>query len=210
MPIAKETVKTFTPVPAGSHIARAVHCISLGTQTDPRGLFMAAFKVMLAWEIPDEIIVNTQTKEEKPMLISKEYTLSLSKKANLRKDLEGWRGREFTKDELQGFHVENVLDKPCMLNVIHKTSGTGNVYAVITGISALPKGVTCRPRVHDLISYEIEQGKSCDQWPKLPEFIRKKIEACEEWIHPAVAEPAPEIKATAEVPEEQDDPEIPF
>lgn len=208
MPTAKEASKTFTPVPAGSHIARSIHCISLGTQP-ANGAFLPAFKVMLAWEIPDEIIRRTDTGEEKPMVISKEYTLSLGKKANLRRDLEGWRGREFNAEELKGFQVENVLDKPCMLNVIHKTSGSGNVYAVITGISALPKGVTCKPRVHDLMQYEIEQGKSCAQWAAIPDFIRKKIELCEEWTSPAVV-------ATGEKPEpsadnEPDgDPEVPF
>ena len=132
------------------------------------------------------------------MLISKEYSLSLGKKANLRRDLEGWRGREFTADELKGFAVEKVLDKPCMLNVIHKTSASGNVYAVITGISALPKGVQCKPRVHDLLHYEIEQGKSCPQWEKIPEFIRNKIEQCGEWTHPAVNETPEEPEVDAE------------
>jgi len=205
MPTAKEASKTFTPVPAGSHIGRAVHCISLGTQPASPN-FLPSFKVLMAWEIPDEVIVNTQTKEQKPMLISKEYSLSLGKKANLRRDLEGWRGREFTADELKGFQVEKVLDKPCMLNVIHKTSASGNVYAVITGISALPKGVQCGPRVHELLHYEIEQGKSCPQWEKIPEFIRKKIELCGEWTHPAVSE-------TTEEPETETEPEgdtVPF
>lgn len=205
MPTAKEASKTFTPVPAGSHIARAIHCISIGTQTSPN--FPSSFKVLIGWEIPDEIITNTQTKEEKPMVISKEYTLSLGKKANLRRDLEGWRGREFTADELKGFGVENVLDKPCMLNVIHKTSGSGNLYAVITGISALPKGVTCKPRVHDLLHFEIEDGMSCPAWAKIPEFIQNKIKGCLEWTHPAVAE-QPESEAP-EVEEENSD-SVPF
>ncbi len=204
MPIAKEASKTFTPVPAGSHIGRCIHCISLGTQPAQPN-FLPAFKVLLAWEIPDEIIINTATKEEKPMLISKEFSLSLSKKANLRRDLEGWRGREFTADELKGFQVENVLDKTCMLNVIHKTSAGGNVYAVITGISALPKGVTCKPRVHDMIHFEVEDGKSCPTWVKIPPFIQKKIEQCEEWVHPAAAEPAEPEQETI-----QDSDSVPF
>ena len=187
MPTAKEASKTFVPVPAGTHIARAIQCLSLGTQTDQRGQFLPSFKVLLAWEIPDEVVI-AQDKTERPMVTSKEYTLSLGKKSNLRRDLEGWRGREFTKEELGGFQVENVLDAPCMLNIIHKTSASGNTYAVISGISPLPKGVVCKPRVHDLLHFEIEDGKSCPAWEKIPEFIRKKIEACEEWIHPLVGE----------------------
>ena len=190
MPIAKEASKTFTPVPAGSHIGRAIHVISLGTQPAQPN-FLPTFKVLVGWEIPDEVIVNAE-KQEMPMIISKDYSLSLGKKANLRRDLEGWRGREFTAEELKGFQVENVLDKPCMLNVIHKTSASGNVYAVISSISALPKGVTCKPRVHDLIQFEIEDGKSCEAWAKIPQFIQKKMEQCEEWVHPAAAQGEPE------------------
>lgn len=189
MPVAKQT-KSFTPVPAGTHIARAVHCISLGTQP-AQGEFLATFKLMLAFEIPDEIVTNEMSKESRPMIVSKEYSLSLGKKANLRRDLESWRGREFTAEELKGFAVEAVLDKPCMLNVIHKTSSTGNTYAVIAGISPLPKRVQCKPRVHDLLKFEVEDGTSCQQWAKIPEFVQAKIKQCEEWVHPAAAESAP-------------------
>lgn len=203
MPTAKEASKTFTPVPAGSHIGRAVSCISLGTQP-AQGEFLATFKVLLAWEVPDEIIKD-QDGNEKPMIISKEFSLSLGKKSNLRRDLEGWRGREFTADELKGFQVENVLDKPCMLNVIHKTSSAGNVYAVISSISALPKGVTCKPRVHDLIHFEIEDGTSCPPWSKIPEFIQKKIQQSLEWTHPPIANTASEVKST-----ETESDDIPF
>ncbi len=190
MPIAKEQSKTFTPVPAGSHIGRAIHCISLGTQP-AQAQFLPTFKVLIGWEIPDEMIINAE-KVEMPMIISKEYSLSLGKKSNLRRDLEGWRGREFTGEELKGFQVENILDKTCLLNVIHKTSASGNVYAVISGISPLPKGVSCKPRVHDMVHFEIEDGKSCPAWLKIPQFIQKKIEQCEEWIHPAAAQSEPE------------------
>src|SRR5208337_1405024 len=70
----------------------------------------------------------------------KRYTLSLHEKAALRKDLESWRGRTFTEEELKGFDVENVLDVPCLLNVIHNgTSGT--VYANVSGIMKLPKSM---------------------------------------------------------------------
>src|SRR3990167_3685661 len=58
-------------------------------------------QVVLAFEV-------AETADEGPfagnrMTISKFYTLSLSEKANLRKDLEGWRGKSFTESELEGF-----------------------------------------------------------------------------------------------------------
>lgn len=181
MPVAKETGGNFTPLPAGSHIARCIAVVSLGTQ--PSDLYPAAYKVLITWEVPDEpVLINN---ERVPMTISKEYTLSLGKKANLRKDLEGWRGREFTAAELQGVAVEKVLDQVCMLSVVHKQSSKGSTYAAITSISRPPKGIQCGARYHELVHYEIEQGKD-DTYRKLPEFIRKKIDQCEEIAHPPI------------------------
>ncbi len=63
------------------------------------------------------------------------YTVSLGKKANLRKDLERWRGRQFTSEELAGFDIDSVLGAPAMLNVVHVASKkNGKVYANIDGI----------------------------------------------------------------------------
>lgn len=205
MPVAKESGGDFIPVPAGTHIARCVDVISLGTQTSD--MFPASFKVMIGWELPDEVLVNSETKKEMPMKVSKEFTLSLSSKANLRKVLEGWRNKPFTKEELDGFEVSRVLDATCMLSIIHKISSKGKTYAAIQAVSGLPKGTICKPRVHPLVRFEVEQGRN-DVFRSLPEWIQKKIEACEEWVHPPIdrEEPAPEPPPS--VPEEEDS--IPF
>lgn len=184
MPIAKSSGGDFTPLPAGSHVARCFAVISLGTQQSP--MFPASFKVMLMFEVPGESV--TIDGKPAPMTIQREYTLSLSEKSNLRKDLQSWRGREFTAKELEGFAVETVCGVACMLSVIHKTSAQKKVYANITAISALPKGVQCPPLWHKAIKYEIEHGEN-DVFKSLPEFIRKKIAACEEWQKPAAEAP---------------------
>lgn len=202
MPIAKETGSTFTPVPAGTHVARCFGVVSLGTQQSAN--FPASFKVMLNFELPDELI-EIEGKPT-PMTISKEYTLSLSEKANLRRDLEGWRGRQFTPEELKGFDVAKVCGSPCILTVVHKTSGKGTVYAAITSIGKLGKGMTCAVQHHAQTLYEIEQGRNAT-FNALPEWVRKKIEACEEWVHPPQAQVAPEEDVTNT--EEPDD-EVPF
>lgn len=176
MPIAKETGKDFKPLPSGSHIARCMAVISLGTQASP--MYPSSFKVMLMWEVPGEAIEIDG--KPAPMTIQKEYTLSLSEKANLRHDLQSWRGKVFTKEELEGFDVVKVLGQPCMLSVVHKTSGKGKIYGVVSGVSGVPKGVQCPPAWHKPVSYEIEDGQS-DVFLKLPEWIQKKIAACEEW-----------------------------
>ena len=181
MPIAKESGSNFTPAPEGTFVARCFGVISLGTQSSP--MFAPAFKVMLMWELPTETI--TINNELTPMVVSKEYTLSLGKKANLRRDLESWRGRAFTDEELKGFAVEKIIGQPCMLTISHKTSGGGKVYAAIAAVTKLLKGVEVGGEHHKRVHYEIEHGKN-SVFQSLPEWIQKKIAASDEMTNPAI------------------------
>jgi hypothetical protein len=200
MPIAKES-KTYDPCPEGTHIARCYGCISLGTQHSPN--FADAFKLMLLFELPHERIQLEEGKDM-PMTISKGYTLSLGKKANLRKHLDAWRGKAFNEEELKGWEVSKVVGAPCQITVVHGVNGKGNRYAKIESITGLAKGMTCPPQEHSSMKYEIEQGKD-NAFSVLPEWIQKKIESCEEWkpsTQQAASVPADEASAqTALTPE---------
>src|SRR3990167_2490369 len=67
-------------------------------------------------------------------------------KANLRKHLEAWRGKKFTKEELDGFDVEKLLGVNCQLQVIHNLSDNGGTFANVQAIVPLGKGmVKIRP-----------------------------------------------------------------
>jgi hypothetical protein len=74
-----------------------------------------------------------RTKVSKPMVVSIEQTRSLGEKASLRKLLEQWRGQTFTAAELKAFSLKNLLGKPAMLTLIHKTSQAGRQYCAIAG-----------------------------------------------------------------------------
>jgi len=171
-------------------------------------MFPASFKVMLMFEVPGETVVMDG--KPAPMTIQKEYTLSLSEKANLRRDLHSWRGREFTAKELDGFAVETVCGAPCMLSVIHKTNQKNKTYANIGSISSLPKGVQCPPLWHKAVKYEIEQGADA-VFQSLPEWIQEKIKRCEEWTRTTDSpagqseEPEPEVE-----PESTSGDSVPF
>lgn len=175
MPVAKVVGGEFKPAPAGTHLARCVGVVSLGTQLPGNPTFKPAFKVMIVWELPDEELVG-----DKALIVQKEYGCFLGDRATLRHDLEGWRGRPFTKEELDGFDVVKVLDKPCMLSIIHETSGKGTVYAKVKSVSSLPRGLQPKPRVNELVHYEIEQGRDAT-FQSLPKWIQDKIAKCEEW-----------------------------
>ena len=102
----------FKQVEPGSHLARCYRIIDLGTQQDEwQGETKHFRKVMIEWEVPAETIEIDGI--QKPLTISRWYTASLGKKANLRRNLEGWRNKAFTDEELAGFDLKNVLTKPC-------------------------------------------------------------------------------------------------
>ena len=133
--------KHFDPVPEGPHIAVCYLVADLGTHHDDR-YDKDTHRVLIGWEIPDERITITRDGEELdlPRVISQRYTLSLHEKANLRKDLEAWRGKRFTDKELGGFDLQQVLEVGCQLQVIH-TQKEEKTYANIGALMALPKGV---------------------------------------------------------------------
>ena len=106
-------------------------------------------------------------------MIGNFYTANMSKKANLRKLLEGWRSKQFTEPEAAAFDITSILGKACFLNVTESTSGDGTTYSNIASISPLPKNMPAPKSELPLLIYH-EGDKS--MFDKLPEWIRKKIE----------------------------------
>jgi hypothetical protein len=140
MKIKATESKTYSPAPAGSHIATCIAVIDMGTQqTDYNGEIKHQRKLMLTFELSEEAAGLRD--DGKRFTISKRYTASLHEKSSLRKDLIAWRGRDFTPAELEGFEVNNVAGKTCMISVAHVENG-GSTYANIVSIMGAPKGVT--------------------------------------------------------------------
>jgi hypothetical protein len=159
------------------------------------------------WELPEHTLERDG--DSTPMVISKEYTCSLNEKANLRRDLVSWRGREFTEAELAGFNVDQVVGAPCLLNIIHAKSGKGSTYAKIASISPMPKKMAADKQVHESVKYEIEMGRN-EVFKSLPEWVQKKINACVEWTTaPAVVKPQVNHQPEAET-DEPESADVPF
>src|SRR5688500_13440346 len=110
-------------IPAGNYVARCYQMIEIGTvKENIMGDEKTLHKVRIGWELPTELKVFNPEKGEQPLVISKEYTLSMNEKSNLRKDLKSWRGKDFTEDEARKFDITALVGVPCMLNIIHKPS----------------------------------------------------------------------------------------
>ena len=119
---------SFTPVPPGMYLARCYRIVDLGTQkSEYKGVMKSLRKVMLQFEVHGEDDAGNAilTAKNEPMSISKNFTLSLAEKATLRTDLQTWRGKEFTAEELRGFELKNVLGAWAMLNISKSLGNNG-------------------------------------------------------------------------------------
>jgi hypothetical protein len=136
--------KDFQKAPEGTHIARCVQMIQLGTvEKLINGKKAITNEVRLTWELPNELEVFDEAKGEEPFLISESYTLSTSEKANLRKVIDAWRGKPLTEQQAKEFDITVLLGQPCMINIGYRTSkSNGKEYANITSVMALPKGTS--------------------------------------------------------------------
>jgi len=197
MLIAKQTGGAdFEPVSEGVHQAVCTRIYDLGTQFNEH-FGTQAHKVMITWEITDEIIEIEG--ECAPRNISKEYTLSLHKKASLRSALEAWRSKKFTDRELDGFDLKRLIGANCQLQIIH-VNKNGKTFANIAAIMALPKGSEKAEPDNGTYVYSQEDGVNIPEGT--PEWIRKKIMDAEEWDT---------NRGTAQTADKEiDDEEIPF
>lgn len=166
----------FTPAPAGTHVARCFALIDIGTQRgEYQGEPTIRNQIIAQFELPSELM-----DDGKPFICSKFYTNSLHEKAALRHDLEAWRGRAFTDEELKKFDLQVILGKPCMVTVQHTTNPAGNTKAKITAVTALPKGMQCPPAVNASWAFWIDEWDE-QRYEQLPEGFKRLITASDEF-----------------------------
>lgn len=173
--IAKNDGEKFELTPEGTHLARCFRLIDIGTQSfEYQGTPKKAHKILIGWELPLEMRTDGT-----PFQIGKKYTVSLHEKSSLRKDLEAWRGKAFTEEELDGFDLNNIVGKACYLCIAHETKGE-KTYANIKSIMALPKGVTCPDAINAPVVFDLDAFDAL-VFHNLSDGIKKMIEASEEY-----------------------------
>ncbi len=162
----------FEQCPPGTHMARCVRLIDLGTQKNEwppnSGKFKMKNQIFIGFETPDEMLETD--KGMQPFIVGRFLTNSLAETSNMRPLLEGWRGKAFTDAELDGFDLGVLLGLPCLITVVHKANGK----AGISNISKLMKGQVCPEPTNKPVGYWIEEH---DQkvFDTLPEGIQKII-----------------------------------
>lgn len=172
---------TFELPPAGNQLAVCIAAVDIGTQETTFG---NKHQFLLRWELVEE-----QMSDGRPFTMwSDRYTWSMNEDANLRKDLESWRGQPFKESDFgpDGFNVKKLLGVPAMINVVHKDKKNGGgQFSKITAITPPHKSLvqnrpdTENPPVFfwiesplDLSTFEMFPDWLKDTIKKAPEFAR--------------------------------------
>ena len=166
--IAKEH-SDYIPIPEGQYCAVCSAVVSIGMQE-----CFGAVKpqLLMRFEFPDLRVEREESgqKINEPRTKWQFYTLSLNSKANLRQDLESWRGKGFTKKELEGFDVMKILGHPCQIQIIHDHSGD-RIRDKIKSVSQLMSDAEKPLPELEIIRYSEDE---IEQWDLLPEFVKEK------------------------------------
>jgi len=165
--------REFQIVDEGTHIAICTAVVGIGPQETHFG---EKEQLKIRFEISLERVTYTDKdgiEHEGPMIVWKTYTASLNEKANLRKDLESWRSRRFTEEELNGWDIGAIVGKPCMITIVH-SENNGKTYANVATVTGVPKGTTVPDAENDLIDFSFDDYTD-DQFNTLPEWLQEKV-----------------------------------
>lgn len=169
--------------PKGTFQARCYQMIQIGTIKEKfKGQEKYLSKVRIGFELPTELRVFDINKGEQPIVISQEYTLSMSQKSKLKAMLESWRGETFSKDEMKGFDITEMIGEACLVTISYKESESGNIYAQVTGVTQPIKGMDIPKLINEPIVVAFDSEDFIDELEKLPDFLKEKIKSSQEYI----------------------------
>jgi hypothetical protein len=176
----------FERAPSGMHLARCYRVVDLGTQkSEYMGQVKYLHKIMLAWElhVRDDSGASLMMRDGRPFSIFKNYTLSWSEKANLRLDLQSWRGKPFSQEEMRRFDLKNILGAWCMINVIERQGQNGKTYSNVDGITPVPAMIKSSGLPQPVNKNELFNIATPDMemFNGFSAGLKKKIESSPEW-----------------------------
>lgn len=128
---------SYDPHPEGQFVVKCVDMIDLGPRVETyQGRTKIVHKVSLVF-VSDE--VNEETGQ--PFLLSREFTVSLFAKSNLRQFLESWRGKKYEDGQLEdeGLPLHKLVGQVGLATIAHNVSQQGRTYANLQSLVPLPK-----------------------------------------------------------------------
>ena len=168
MKIKDRAKPKIPPIEAGVYVSVCIGYIDLGEQYSEK-FKNYSVKGMFIWEIPSETVEVDG--EQKPRQLSKEFTVSSSKKGNMRSFLESWNGKSYSDEEFSELELFDQLGKPCQLQVVLNETGE---YSNVANLMPLPKGFPAPSTTTEFIRWDMDNWND-DVFAKLPEWIQEKI-----------------------------------
>ena len=193
---------------AGTHVARCFSLIDMGTQVHSyNNEQWQSRDLRITWELPSELMEGLYKPEVKgkPFAVSMTVKQSLHSSSKLRGFLESWRGKKFTKEELQSYDAKKLLGAPCLLTILENGD-----YRNVDSIAPCGKLATCPPAINQTVFISLEPGEFNEvAFEALGEKLKEKIKASPEYFKLTSPESEPEQPDSPSTPKQEQD-DVPF
>ena len=183
----------YALAPEGTHVARVYKFMNLGTrQQQYQGVDKAYPDTLVTFslELPNEMnefeVEDKDTGEKKqvskPFVVSREFTLSMGKKSNLRPFVEGVIGTSLTDAEAGEFDVEELVGMVCQVTIVHAKGkkDPDKTYANIKSVAPLMKGIEAPEAINKSVVQDVSV-MSLEEIEELPNFLKDKMRVSDEY-----------------------------
>lgn len=152
----------------GVYMAVCIGVVDLGEQYSEK-FKNYSNKVLFIFEFPEERVEVDG--EDKPRWMSREFTISQSKKSKLFEFVGSWNGVQYTAESFGEVELFDQIGKPCQLQLVTSESGE---YTNIAAVMQLPKGVKVERKETDTYAFDTEEWDD-SVFERLPDWIRERI-----------------------------------
>ena len=175
------------PVEPGVYMAVCVGVVDLGEQYSEK-FKSYSNKVKFVWALPSETIEIEGKTEERQL--SKEFTVSMSKKGGLRGFLESWNSRTYSDDEFGDVDLFDQLGKPCQLQVVLNDT---KEYSNVANLMPLPKGMPAPTTKTALFVWDMDAWDD-KVFESLPAWTQEQIKKSTQYQKDHAPETTVEVK----------------
>lgn len=164
--IITKAKSNFELAPAGNHLAVITTMADLGIQeTSWGGDTRRSHKLGITYEL-----AGKKTSEGNPFAVFDTVNVTLFERSRLYEPVQAALGN--VPEELD---AKDLLGKPVLVSVVHRTDGQGRTWANIGAVTPLPDGMEAPKTETALLNFDLEQPDP-EVFKKLPALFRKRIE----------------------------------
>lgn len=178
------------PVEPGVYMAVCVGVVDLGEQYSEK-FKSYSNKVKFVWALPGETIEIDGKQEERQL--SKEFTISASKKGNLRAFLESWNAKSYSDDEFGEVDLFDQIGKACQLQVVLNDTGE---YSNVANLMPLPKGMPAPTSKTAFFTWDMDAWDDA-VFENLPAWTQDQIKKSTQYQKEHAPDTTVEVKPTA-------------